>query len=273
MASRTVTKSYPNLFCKSILNSVKSAGSPKLKISVKYVDGTAHLKTQLQKGMRQRTAHAAFLTRQAAVESLPKKRGKKAKDNPSKPGKPPHSILDKEQGGHRMITFLKYAKKDENDEKTDYLVGTEKLEDARIRPTPAVHEHGGMSSNTYRQDPGYKNFPKRSNRPRVFSPAERMRFATRVQRERGKSTPIKRWNVKNAPRKRWMSDEQKENFRVKLYGGKIVLNNSHIRRITKRQKYPKRPFMAPALKSIIPTMKGLFRNMLTGGKKTNGIRK
>lgn len=193
---------------------------PKYQVRI-TMDGR-ELHVRVRRGIRAPLARIAGRVRMIARRSLKAVPARTARKNPSRPGEQPHTIFNRQKGGHRM-RMMWYAERRPG----EYVVGprilTNKNGTYQNKPTPAIHEHGGQRALII------KHIVKTG---RKTTRAQRAAFKRKVR-----SGQIK-WSYKD----RGIKNRTKTTARIKTY--------------------PRRPFMEPALKKMIPKMPQMFKNSI-----------
>lgn len=223
------------------------------------------LSVKIAHAMDTQLGRIAGKTRKLALKRLTVVPPKTARQNPSKPGQSPHSIYNKKKGGHRMRRHLLYAKSREG----EYVVGESKLGTKRrffqSLPTPALHEHGGRKRVTFWPDAStFKNLKKRK-----ITDARKRKLRAAIAREAASGKPPKYWTdtrsskAKRAGVGRQLTKRQKESFWIKVQARTIIVDNKPKKdEQHKMVTYPRRPYMEPALRSVVPMIPGMLRNTI-----------
>lgn len=198
----------------------------KPKIKIKWSWNKRNVRIEILRKVEAPLKRASAMVRKDAVKSLkPYVSPKTARKNPSRPGEPPHSIRHKRNAAHRMKMILFAEQKPGT-----YVIGPKVLiGKGSHNPTPAVHEHGGYKTRTVS------------------------------------------WIDARRIDRRPSTEKQRKAFQKKIISGEIQsvyipakdqLGEGHKRWQKKRKtvviKYPQRPFMAPALRAIIPKLPDIF---------------
>lgn len=187
--------------------------TPKIRVKVSWNGRELHVR--VRRGLKAPLARIAGRARIIARRQLKSQPARSARKNPSKPGESPHTIFNRNKGGHRMRMIL-YAER----RPLEWVVGTRIL-GTQSKPTPSVHEHGGIK------------------------------------------TVVKKTILKTG---RATTKAQRQAYREKVRSGALTVDykklakQKRIRTTRKRAIFPKRPFMNPALKKIIPQIPQMFRN-------------
>lgn len=230
------------------------------KVQMKVEWHGRELDVKIQKGVNMSLGRIAGLVRRLARRSL--RTGTKRR--PSVPGAPPHSIKDPTKG-HR-IRMIYYAKVKDG----VWVVGPTLLTPRKGfgKPTPAVHEHGGTRTIEYLADPVLESRVKR----RKLSKADKARLREAIARESQKPGFAKDWTDRRSFKARRLgltsfrqSQRSREAFWVKVEAGKIKVHSAPGTKPQKKVKvrmYPKRPFMSPALRNVVPVVSSILQNSI-----------
>ncbi len=192
------------------------------KIKVNVSMDGREIQIRVRRGVKAPLGRIAGRVRMIARRSLKAVPARSARKNPSKPGEQPHSIFARNKGGHRMRKMW-YAEQQPGQWVVGPHILMRKNGTYQSLPTPAIHEHGGTKAVTI------KHLRKMGKKT---TPKQRAAFRRKVQR--GEIT----WS-----------------YRSNALRGRVVTTH-------KVKTFPRRPFMEPALKKIIPIMPQMFKNSI-----------